>query len=319
MTKNDRPLDVVTGGAGFIGSHLADLLLSRGRSVRIVDDLSSGSRRNVPEEAEFLEGDLVDLAEEAVRGADVVYHMAAIPSVPFSFRHPVASHRSIVDTTIAVLDASERAGVRRVVLAGSSAVYGDSAFLPRKEDHPLRPQSPYALDKLAAEMYLRHWAERGRLQTVSLRFFNVYGPRQDPRSMYAAVVPIFVEAVQSGDPVPIFGDGHQSRDFTYVGDVVRGMFAAGMAERLFSPVYNIASGRPTTVLELAHAVGAVAGRDVRIDHGPRRPGDVVHSWANVVQAKIDLGFTAETKIDAGIRATVEWSRRQVKAGTAANG
>lgn len=319
MTRNERPLDVITGGAGFIGSHLADLLISRGRRVRIVDDLSSGSRGNLPDEAEFLEGDVVDVAAKAVGGADVVYHLAAIPSVPFSFRHPVRSHRSIVDTTIAVLDAAEQASVRRVVLAGSSAVYGDSGVLPRKEDHPLQPQSPYALDKLAAEMYLRHWAERGRLQTVSLRLFNVYGPRQDPRSMYAAVVPIFVEAVQAGDPVPIFGDGTQSRDFTYVGDVVRGMAAAGMAERLFSPVYNIASGRPTTVLELAQAVSRVAGREVRIDHGPKRPGDVVHSWANVSQARLDLGFAAETRIEAGIRATLEWARRGAKAGTAAHG
>jgi UDP-glucose 4-epimerase len=310
LNADSSPLDVVTGGAGFIGSHLADLLLSSKRRVRIVDDLSSGSKDNVPVGAEFLEGTIIDLAERAVRDASVVYHLAAIPSVPFSIDHPVPAHRAAVESTIAVLHAAERAGVRRVVLASSSAVYGDGGEGPRREGNEPHPLSPYAVDKRCAELYLAHWSERTPLQTVAVRFFNVYGPRQDPGSPYAAVIPLFIERLRAGNPLQIFGDGRQSRDFTFVADAARGMMAAGMAAKLTSPVYNIASGRATTVEDLAQTIARVADPPLRIDHLARRPGDVVHSWADVSLAKRDLGFTADTRLEAGLRTTIEWFSRE---------
>ena len=316
MTRGGVPLDVVTGGAGFIGSHLAEMLLARKRRVRIVDNLSSGSRDNVPPGAEFLEGDVLDQAERAVVGASVVYHLAAIPSVPFSIDHPLESHRAGMDTTIAVLQAAERAGVRRVVFASSSAVYGDAGDRPRVEHQEARPLSPYALDKFCAELYLKHWAGRGALQTVSLRFFNVYGPRQDPSSPYAAVIPLFIDRLVAGRSVRIFGDGRQSRDFTHVADVARGIIAAGLAGKIGAPVYNIASGRPTTVEELARAIAHAAGKLLQVEHLARRPGDVLHSWADVALAKRDLGFSAETPLEEGIRTTLEWFLRRRSVGVA---
>jgi UDP-glucose 4-epimerase len=314
LARRGTPLDVVTGGAGFIGSHVAAQLLGRKRKVRVVDNLSSGFRENVPIGAEFLEGDVTQLAERAVQGATVVYHLAAIPSVPYSMDHPVEAHRAGVESTIAILHAAERAGVKRVVLASSSAVYGDDGAPPRRETDKPQTLSPYALDKLAAELYLAHWAQRGTIETVSVRLFNVFGPRQDPKSPYAAVIPLFIEKLRSDGSLRIFGDGLQSRDFTYVGDVARGMIAAGLAEKLTAPVYNIASGAATTVAKLAQTMARVAGRRARIEHLARRPGDVMHSWADVGLARRDLGFTADTSLEDGLKATLDWYARQAGAG-----
>jgi UDP-glucose 4-epimerase len=314
VSRSSLPLDVVTGGAGFIGSHLADMLLARQRRVRVVDNLSSGTRANVPVAAEFLEGDVVEVAEKAVRGAAVVYHLAAIPSVPFSIDHPAKSHRASVESTIAILHAAQRAGVRRVVLASSSAVYGDLDAPPRRETDPPRPLSPYAMDKRCAELYMGYWGQQGALQTVSLRFFNVFGPRQDPRSPYAAVIPLFIERLRAGTSLRIFGDGLQSRDFTYVADVARGMIAAGLAQSVPSPVYNIASGLPTTVEGLAHTISDVAQRPAIIEHLAKRPGDVQHSWADVELAKRELGFTATTPLRDGLRSTLEWFLKRESSG-----
>ncbi|MBI4566658.1 MAG: NAD-dependent epimerase/dehydratase family protein [Planctomycetes bacterium] len=304
------PIDVVTGGAGFIGSHLADLLLETGRQVRIIDDLSSGDRANVPEGAEFLEGDVLDLAERAVRGAGVVYHLAAIPSVPYSTEHPLESHRAVVETTLAVLAAGERAGVHRVVFASSSSVYGETPVLPLNERHEPRPVSPYAIGKLCAELYAQYWTEHRSLEAVSLRFFNVYGPRQDPRSPYAAVIPRFISRLLSGKPLEIFGDGHQTRDFIFVRDVARALMATGNVPSLASPCYNIASGRPTSVLDLARTMAGVAGESMPVEHLPPREGDIRRSWADVDRARIELGFRAETPIEAGLRATFQWFARR---------
>jgi UDP-glucose 4-epimerase len=314
----NNSLDVVTGGAGFIGSHVAERLLARGRAVRIVDDLSSGSRDNVPAGAEFLEGDARDLADRAVQGAEVVYHLAAIPSVPHSIDHPVECHRAGVESTIAILHAAERAGVKRVVLASSSAVYGDDGTPPRRESDPARPLSPYALDKWCAEQYLAHWDSRTSLETVSVRFFNVFGPRQDPGSPYAAVIPLFIEWLRAGQPMRVYGDGGQSRDFTYVGDVADGMIAAGTAGGLKASVYNIASGVATTVADLGRTIARVAGRPTDLEHLPPRAGDVRHSWADVSLAKRDLGFTAGTSLEDGLRRTLDWFSSQSPVGARSN-
>src|SRR6185503_4198773 len=258
-SPTDRALHVVTGGAGFIGSHLVEALLAKGHRVRVVDDFSTGQRRNLPGPVELLCGSVSDLAEGAVVGADVVYHLAAQVSVPRSVEDPLGSHRSTETSTLSVLHAAEKAGVRRVVLASSSAVYGDRPAMPKKELHEPAPASPYAVAKLCSELHARHWADHRGLQTVSLRFFNVFGPRQDPRSPYAAAVPIFISNLMADRPVPIFGDGKQTRDFTYVEDVIQGILSAGSALGASGHVYNIAAGRGTSVLEMVETLAQLVG------------------------------------------------------------
>jgi UDP-glucose 4-epimerase len=298
-------LCVVTGGAGFIGSHLAAALLEEGRRVRIVDDYSTGRRGPAPAGAELLEGDVNDAAPEAVAGADVVYHLAALPSVPRSVERPLESHRATARGTLAVLKAAAEAGVRRVLIASSSSVYGDTPTLPKHEGMPPRPLSPYAAAKLAAELYGRQWAAHTRLETVSLRFFNVYGPRQDPDSPYAAVIPIFARRLREGRPMPVNGDGGQTRDFTYVGDVVDGLRRAADAPGLSGRVYNLAGGRPVTVVELGRAMARLAGRPAEFEHRPPRPGDIRDSFCDPSAARRDFGFEARTSLEDGLRRTLE--------------
>ena len=295
---------VVTGGAGFIGSHLAEALRAQGRRVRVVDDFSTGRRANVPPGVELLEGDANDLAAEAVRDAAEVYHLAAIPSVPGSVERPLANHRATAQAALSVLAAAERAGVRRVVLASSSAVYGDAAALPHREDAAPRPGSPYAAAKLAAEQYAASWASRGGLQTVSLRFFNVYGPRQDPDSPYAAVIPVFARRIREGKPMPVYGDGSQTRDFIFVGDVVRALLLAGSVPGVSGRVYNVAGGAPVSVLEVGRTLAALMGKPPEFEFLPPRPGEVRHSVADVSAAHRDLGFSAAVPLDEGLRRTV---------------
>jgi UDP-glucose 4-epimerase len=298
-------IDVVTGGAGFIGSHLAEDLLRRGRRVRIVDDLSTGSSANLPPGAEFLEADVGARADDAVRGAGVVYHLAALPSVPRSVEEPLRSHRHTCTATVAVLGAAEKAGVRRLVFASSSSVYGDAPRLPKEEGMPPRPRSPYAAAKLGAELFCRSWAAHTGLETVSLRFFNVYGPRQDPDSPYAAVIPAFVRSVRGGRPMPVFGDGRQTRDFTYVGDVVEGLRRAAEAPGVSGRVYNLAGGRGVSLLELGGTLARLAGVEARFEHRPPRAGDVRDSCASVEALRRDLGFVPSTPLEEGLRRTLE--------------
>jgi UDP-glucose 4-epimerase len=297
---------VVTGGAGFIGSHLAETLLGQGRKVRIVDDFSTGTRANIPAGAEVLEGDVVENAESAVRGADVIYHLAAIPSVPRSIAEPLESHRATAVSTVALLEAAERANVRRLVLASSSAVYGDGGGLPKREDQKPAPLSPYALAKVVSELYAEHWACRRSFETVSLRFFNVYGPRQDPHSPYAAAIPIFVRRLLEGQSVPIFGNGSQTRDFIFVGDVVRGLIAAGTVPGVSGRIYNLATGHAISVLELVRTLARIVGTPAEMDFLPERAGDIRHSWADVSAVHRDLGFAPGTSLEAGLRETVRW-------------
>jgi len=296
---------VVTGGAGFIGSHLAEALKAQGRRVRVVDNFSTGRRSHLPAGAELLEGDVNDVAAETVREASVVYHLAALPSVPRSVQQPLESHRATAQGTLAVLAAAERAGVRRVVLAGSSAVYGDPPGLPKQEGMAPAPQSPYAAAKLASELYAASWASRSALETVSLRFFNVYGPRQDPDSPYAAVIPIFGRRVREGRPMPVFGDGGQTRDFIFVADVVRALLLAGTVPGISGRVYNIAAGRPVSVLEMGRALAAVMGKSPEFEFLPARPGDLRDSFADVAAAQRDLGFAAAVPLEEGLRRTLE--------------
>lgn len=299
------PLDVVTGGAGFIGSHLAEALLGSGRRVRVVDNFSTGRRERVPAGAELLVADVNEAAEEAVRGAEVVYHLAALPSVPRSVERPLESHRATAQGTMAVLEASARVGVRRVVFASSSSVYGDTPSLPKREDMPPRPLSPYAVAKLAGEFYARTLAALGKVETVCLRFFNVYGPGQDPDSPYAAVIPIFLRRAREGRPFPVYGDGLQTRDFTFVEDVVAGVLAAGRVPGVSGRVYNIAAGRPISVRDLARAVARLFGVSDAVEPLPPRPGDIRDSWADVSAARRDLGFTARVALEEGLRRTAQ--------------
>ena len=302
-------LDVVTGGAGFIGSHLAEELLRRGRRVRVVDDFSTGRRANVPAGVELVEGDVNAVAAEAARGAEVVYHLAALPSVPRSIEKPLECHRATARGTLEILAAAEKAGARRVVFASSSSVYGDTPTLPKREDMPPRPLSPYAAAKLAGELYARSWAALTRLETVCMRFFNVYGPRQDPDSPYAAVIPIYIRALREKRPMPVNGDGLQTRDFTYVSDVVRGLLAAGATPGVSGRIYNLAGGRPVTVLELGRALAARAGVEPVFDHRPARAGDVRASHADGTAMRRDLGVSADTPLEEGLRRTWEGASR----------
>ena len=297
---------VVTGGAGFIGSHLADALLAEGRRVRVVDNFATGRRPLVPAGAELVEGDVNDVAARAVQGASMVYHLAALPSVPRSVKQPLESHRATAQGTLAVLAAAEQAGVRRVVIASSSSVYGDTPTLPKHEGMAPRPLSPYATAKLCAESYAASWATRGKLETVSLRFFNVYGPRQDPDSPYAAVIPIFIRRLREGQPMPVHGDGGQTRDFTFVGDVVRGILLAGSAPGVSGRVYNLAGGAPVSVAEMGRTLATLMGKEARFDFGPARAGDIRDSFADAAAARRDLGFSAAVSLNEGLRRTLAW-------------
>jgi len=307
----DSALHVVTGGAGFIGSHLVEALLARKLRVRVVDDFSSGHSHNVPDGVELMTGDVLDLAEPAVRGAAVVYHLAAQVSVPRSVEDPLGTHRATESSTLAILHEAQRAGVRRVVLASSSAVYGDRPIQPKREDHEPAPASPYAAAKLCSEIHARYWAEYRGLETVSLRFFNVYGPRQDPRSAYAAAIPIFLSRLQAQQTVPVFGDGLQTRDFTYVEDVVRGILAAAEVPEASGRVYNIAAGRETTIRELIETLADLLGVPVRIQPLPPRAGDIRHSRADISAAQRDLKFAPWTSLRKGLARTVDWYREEI--------
>jgi UDP-glucose 4-epimerase len=304
--KDERKWDVVTGGAGFIGSHLTEELLRRGRRVRIVDDFSTGRRTNIPPGVDLLDGDVVDLAEEAVQGAEDVYHLAAMASVPRSIAEPVRSHRATAESTLALLEAGERSRIRCLVLASSSAVYGESPELPKREGRSPAPVSPYAVAKLCSELYASHWATFRSLKTVSLRFFNVYGPRQDPDSPYAAAIPIFLRQLRNGEPLSIYGKGDQTRDFVFVKDVVRGLLSAAHSPQSSGRTYNLAGGRPISILELVSTLARISGKTSSLRFLPPRPGDVRESWADISLASRELGFVPQVSLEEGLRETIAW-------------
>jgi len=304
-------LHLVTGGAGFIGSAIARSLVARGDRVRILDDFSSGKRANLAKlggNVEIVEGSILDerVLAQAVEKATVVFHQAAIPSVPMSMADPLRSHEVNATGTLRVLQAAARAGVERLVYAASSAAYGSAPALPKVEQMVPEPISPYGVAKLAGENYCRVYAEAYGLSTVCLRYFNVFGPRQDPRSEYAAVIPKFITCALAGDAPTIFGDGHQSRDFCYIDNVVQANLAASAAPGISGRVYNIASGQATTLIQLVAAIGEVLGRPIDVRHEPERSGDIKHSVADISAARAALGYTAAVPFVEGIRRTVAW-------------
>jgi UDP-glucose 4-epimerase len=303
---------LVTGAAGFIGSHVAQALLDRGHSVRTIDNFSTGSRANlaaIAGEVELIEGDIrsYERAHTAARGMDVVIHLAALPSVPRSIQDPLTTNAVNVTGTLNVALASRDAGVRRVVFASSSSVYGRNEALPKSEDLVPMPISPYGVSKLAAEQYLMGFSAVYGIEAAALRYFNVFGPRQDPSSQYSGVIPKFLTRALVGEPLVVFGDGTQSRDFTYVDNVVAATCAAAAVPLGDgSLVCNIGCGARHTLDDLAAAVLRVTGSGSRVEYGPPRVGDVLHSYADVARAREELGYDPLVSLDEGLGRTLEW-------------
>jgi UDP-glucose 4-epimerase len=300
---------LVTGGAGFIGGHLVEGLLAAGFRVRVLDDFSSGREENLRACAgrvELLRGDVRDeaLLGRAVAGVEVVFHEAAVPSVPRSVAEPLRTNSVNVEGTLRVLEAARRAGVRRLVYAASSSAYGDTPKLPKEETMPANPRSPYALQKYAGEVYCRLYSELYGLETVALRYFNIYGPRQDPQSQYAAVIPRFVVACLAGERPVIYGDGEQTRDFTMVADAVRANLLAADAADASGAVCNIAAGRRTSLNRLFELVRELTGAAVEPRYEAAREGDVRDSLASLERAETILGYRPEVDLREGLRRTV---------------
>ncbi|MEA3402545.1 MAG: SDR family oxidoreductase [Armatimonadota bacterium] len=302
---------LVTGGAGFIGSNIAAELTRRGHEVRVLDNLATGRRENlceIEDSVDFYEEDIRDL--EAIRpafeGADVVLHQAALPSVPRSVKDPVATTEANVNGTINVLLAARDAGVRRVVAASSSSVYGSNPELPKRESMRPAPISPYAASKLAGEGYAAAFNEVYDLETVCLRYFNVFGPHQDPSSQYAAVIPIFVSRMLEGKPPIVFGDGEQSRDFSYVANVIEANMCAAEADGGAGQVFNIACGENATLNELISHLNDILGTDLTPEYTDERPGDVKHSLADISAAREVLGYEPQVHFRDGLALAVEW-------------
>jgi len=299
---------LVTGGAGFIGSHLAEELLKRGHRVRIADSLITGRRSNldVNKAAEFLEGDLADaaFAERACAGVDYVLHQAAIPSVPRSVDDPVTSNRANITATLNVLVGARKAGVRRLVYAGSSSAYGDTPTLPKREDMPTAPKSPYALQKLVGEQYCQMFTDLYGFETVTTRYFNVFGPRQDPGSPYSGVISLFATALPAGRQPIIYGDGEQTRDFTYIANVVDGVLKACEAPKAAGQVINVATGSRISLNELLQALNKIVGTNLRAIYKDARAGDVRDSQADISKAKSLLGYAPAIGLEEGLRLTL---------------
>jgi UDP-glucose 4-epimerase len=307
---------LVTGGAGFIGSHLTERLLAEGHAVRVLDNFSTGSRTNLPFASryagalEVIEADIRDLqaVERAVTGVAVVYHQAAMRSVPRSVADPLGANDHNVNGTLHVLEAARRRGVRRVVYASSSSVYGARPDLPKREDQPPAPISPYAVSKAAGEQYATVWARLYGVETVGLRYFNVFGPRQDPKSEYAAVIPRFILWGLGGEPLEVHGDGTQSRDFTYVDNAVEANLLAGRAEGVSGESFNVGCGDRTSLLAVIAEIERLLGRSLARRHTPARAGDVPHTLADIDKAKRLLGYIPLVAFGEGLRRTVEFFR-----------
>jgi len=304
---------LVTGGAGFIGSHIVEALVRKGHRVRVLDNFFSGKRVNlraVRADVEVLTGDCADpaAARRAVKGIEVIYHEGAVPSVARSVKDPALSHQANATATLTMLVAARDARVRRFIYAGSSSVYGNTPTLPKHERMTPMPLSPYAVGKLVGEHYLRVFAHLYGLETLTIRYFNVFGPRQDPGSPYSGVISLFTTALLSGKTPTIFGDGLQSRDFTYVANVVDANLRALKAKGLSGQTVNVATGRRITLKQLLAGLARETGRPAKAKYAPTRPGDVRHSLADIRLARKLLGYRPTVDLATGLRRTVEWYR-----------
>jgi UDP-glucose 4-epimerase len=305
---------LVTGGAGFIGSHIAEALVRRGDKVRVLDNLSTGFLANldpIRDRIEFVEGDLIDagVVARVVEGVDCIFHQAALASVPRSVERPLDTNAACVTGTVTLLDAARRAGVRRLVYAASSSAYGDQPYSSKRETDLPAPISPYGAAKLAAEFYCQAFSATYGFETVAIRYFNVFGPRQDPGSPYSAVIPLFITAMLSGGQPVIYGDGLQSRDFTFVGNVVHANLLAADAPGASGRVLNVAAGGAITLLELIDALNELLGTDVTPRHAPPRPGDIRESMADISHARHLLGYEPTVGFREGLRQSIDYYRR----------
>lgn len=304
---------LVTGGAGFIGSHLASALVAHRHFVRVLDDLSTGHAENVASirsDIELIEGDLGEprIAAQAMAGIEVVFHHAALPSVALSIDDPQRCHQANATATLVALEAAVHAKVRRFIFAGSSSVYGHTPAGPAAESNVVNPLSPYAVQKLFGEHYARIYAELHGLETITLRYFNVFGPRQDPSSPYSGVISIFCERLLRGEGVTVFGDGEQTRDFTYVDNIVHANLLAMKARVTPGCVINVATGRSVGINELYHRIAALCGTTRRPRYAPTRAGDVRHSQADISEAKRLLGYEPSFDFEDGLEKTLAWFR-----------
>ena len=305
---------LITGGAGFIGGHLVRGALERGHAPVVLDDFSTGHRANLRDIADritLVEGSLLDrdAVDRALDGVEAVFHQAALPSVPVSIDQPLRTHHANLTATLELLEGCRRAGVKRLIYAASSSAYGDHDVEAATESLEPRPKSPYAVQKLAGEHYCRVYAEVFGIQTIGLRYFNVFGPRQDPRSQYAAVIPAFITRMQRGERPTIFGDGRQSRDFTYIDNVVAANFAAlGAPDAAFGQVYNAACGHSIDLLELVAQINKALGTDLKPVHAPARAGDIMRSRADISAATAAFGYRPHVGVEDGLQLTVRWFR-----------
>ena len=309
---------LVTGGAGFIGSHLTERLIELGHEVVVLDDLSTGREENLAHlqgRFRFVKGSITDLAllRELMPGIEVVFHQAALGSVPRSVEDPATTHEVNITGTFYVLLAAKEASVKRVIYAASSSAYGDTPTLPKVETMLPQPLSPYAVSKLVGEYYCQVFTRVYGLPTVSLRYFNVFGPRQNPRSQYAAVIPKFITAALKGEPLTVYGDGEQSRDFTYIENVVQANLLAMQSEAAVGKVYNVACGGRYTLNELIRQLRKVMDKHLEVQYLPPRAGDVRHSMASIEAAQHDLGYRVLVDFEEGLRRTVEWYHASINA------
>jgi len=305
---------LVTGGAGFIGSHIAQRMVESGHEVVVLDNFSSGSRANIAaigKDVRVVEGDVRDLAtvESCAAGCDVVFHEAAIVSVPYSVEHPQESHDVNIQGTLNVLQAARKAGTRRVVFASSAAIYGEEPTLPKTEAMRPEPMSPYGVEKLTGEHYLATWSKLFGVETVALRYFNVFGPRQDPKSAYSGVISIFVDRILGGRPITFFGDGAQVRDFVYVANVVDANILASTREGASGKAFNVACGKRTTLLELASLIERAADRTVTRTFAEGRAGDIKESLADITRAREELGYSPGVDVEEGLKRLVAFVRQ----------
>ena len=301
---------LVTGGAGFIGSHISEALVKRGHRVRVADNFVTGFKKNIRDGVEFVEGDCADpaFAKTIVAGMDYVVHQAAIPSVPRSVEKPLESHRANVDGMLQMLLASRAAGVKRLVFAGSSSVYGDTEVLPKTETMPTNPMTPYALQKLTGELYGQMFTKLYGFETVTTRYFNVFGPRQDPGSPYSGVISLFIKALSEGTRPVIYGDGEQTRDFTYVANVVDGVLRATETPGVGGQILNVATGSRISLNQLLAALKMIFNANVEPIYKPARAGDVRDSQADISKAAKLLGYKPTVGFEDGLRETVKWFR-----------